>query len=95
MNDSGMIGYCGVDCAACKTYAMDRDCPGCKHTDWTQCEICPPVKCCRMRQIDFCAECREFPCEMMAGFYEESPGHRDAYERMCRMRGSEEGKDGI
>ena len=81
-----MIAYCGVDCAACKDLADGR-CPGCKQTEWAEDDACMPVACCKERGIAFCALCDTFPCEEMKGFYGESDGHREAYRRMCAMRG--------
>lgn len=75
------LGYCGVDCAVCPDYTGGK-CPSCRETDWTDDDICIPVKCCRERNISVCGQCGEFPCEMMAAFYEESESHRQAGERM-------------
>ena len=80
------IAYCGVDCAACPDYSKGI-CPSCRQTEWKEDDLCMPVKCCREKSIDVCAFCDGFPCESMAEFYEESDGHRDAYRRMCAMRG--------
>ena len=80
------IAYCGVDCAACPDF-IEGECPNCRKTDWSSCGACAPVACCRGKEIESCGECPDFPCEPMAGFYEESEGHRLALERMQRVRG--------
>ena len=83
-----MIGYCGVNCAACPDLAGGK-CPGCRQTVWPEGDPCPPVACCRKKGIKVCGQCPQFPCEMMAEFYEESDGHREALERMRRLRREE------
>ena len=78
------IAYCGVDCAACPDYT-EQNCPGCRESEWPDGDPCPPVACCQKREIDFCGQCADFPCEMMREFYEESESHREARARMRRM----------
>ena len=79
MNDN--IAYCGVDCSACPDY-LNKSCPSCRLTEWTEEDICMPVRCCREKGIEFCGACDSFPCKEMAEFYEESDSHRKALERM-------------
>ena len=62
------IAYCGVNCFACSDY-INKICPSCKHTQWTEEDICMPVKCCKEKGIDFCAFCNNFPCDDMADFF--------------------------
>ena len=83
MND--LIAYCGVDCLACPDY-QNKICPSCRKTEWKADDICMPVKCCKEKEIEFCAHCEGFPCEDMAEFYEESESHRNAYMQMCKIR---------
>ena len=78
-----LIAYCGVDCAACPDYAEGK-CPSCRRTEWPPEDPCPPVACCRRRGVQVCGECADFPCPMMADFYQESESHRAA---LARMRG--------
>ena len=40
------IAYCGVNCFTCSDY-INKICPSCKHTQWTEEDICMPVKCCK------------------------------------------------
>ena len=84
-----MIAYCGVDCGACPDY-KDGKCPSCRLSEWNEDDICMPVKCCSDRGIECCAYCVSFPCEDMSAFYEESPSHRAAYERMLSLRSANE-----
>ena len=79
MNDN--IAYCGVDCSVCPDY-LDKSYPSCRLTEWTEEDICMPVRCCREKGIEFCGACDSFPCKDMAEFYEESDSHRKALERM-------------
>ena len=79
------IGYCGVDCAACPDYMTGR-CPDCRKSGWPDADPCMPIACCREKGIGCCGQCDVFPCENMAGFYEESEGHRAAYARMKALR---------
>ena len=85
MESAEFIGSCGVDCSVCPDLRSEK-CPGCRQTVWTEDDVCPPVACCAQRGIPFCGACTEFPCGSMAGFYEESDGHREAYRRMQAFR---------
>lgn len=80
-----LIAYCGVTCAPCPDHAAGK-CPGCRETAWGD-DPCPPVRCCREKGIRFCGECGDFPCEMMAEFYGESEGHKEAYRHMLAVCG--------
>ena len=84
--DLTCMGYCGVDCAACPDLKREK-CPGCRQTVWPENDPCPPVGCCRRQGIDCCGACPQFPCAMMAAFYEESESHRAARVRMETRRG--------
>ena len=85
MTVNDLIGYCGVDCSACPDYAGGK-CPGCRKSTWESGDECRPIICCKERGIEYCGACTEFPCEMMREFYEESEGHRRAYELMKSVR---------
>ena len=84
MEMNPQIAYCGVDCAACEDY-QSGVCPSCRLTDWKD-DPCMPVGCCREKGIEACAFCADFPCDDMADFYAESDSHRQAQQRMIRMR---------
>ena len=79
------IAFCGVDCAACPDLKSGK-CPGCRQTEWEPGDECMPVRCCGEKHIPFCGKCPDFPCADMREFYEESDGHREAYDRMLRLR---------
>jgi len=78
-----------VDCAVCPDYLSGK-CPDCRNSQWPDGDPCPPIACCQEKGIACCGQCDVFPCESMAGFYEESEGHRAA---CVRMRTMETGKD--
>lgn len=80
-----LTAYCGVNCAACPDYTGGV-CASCQLSEWTEDNVCMPVKCCREKDIACCAFCESFPCGGMAEFYEESESHREAYKRMCALR---------
>lgn len=80
-----LIACCGVDCAACPDDSSGA-CPSCRGTEWKADDICMPVKCCREKGIDACGFCDGFPCGDMREFYEESENHRQACQRMRRIK---------
>ena len=84
MKTDNLIAYCGGDCSECDDY-KNNICPSCRLTEWTDDDICMPVKCCREKKIEFCGNCDVFPCESMAEFYEESGSHREAFARMSTL----------
>ena len=86
------IAPCGVDCSVCADNITNK-CPSCRLTEWTDDDICPPVKCCAEKDIDFCGFCDTFPCGIMAEFYEESDSHKEAYIRMCEVKNREMNSD--
>jgi hypothetical protein len=63
-----VLGPCGVYCGACPSY--QKSCFGCssankeqRRTSWMGCKV---RKCCyEERELQFCAECIDFPCEMI------------------------------
>lgn len=85
MSDTALIGYCGVDCSSCSDYTAGK-CPGCRQSEWPDGDPCKPVVCCQEKGVHFCGACREFPCDMMKDFYEESESHKKAFELMLSLR---------
>ena len=79
------MAYCGVECAECADYTGGK-CPGCRQTNWQTTDICLPVDCCMKKGISSCGECASFPCKEMEEFYQESDGHKRAYQRLIFMR---------
>jgi len=56
--DEGLVGYCGLYCAACRAYRRGR-CPGCHDNE--KATWCKVRTCCIDRGYASCAECTEFP----------------------------------
>ena len=83
------IGYCGADCAACPDYLSGK-CLDCRRSEWPDGDPGMSIACCQGKGIDCCGRCDGFPCEDMAGFYEESEGHRAAFARMKTVKGGDD-----
>ena len=83
-----LVAYCGVDCSACQDYESGA-CPSCRVSEWSEDDICLPVRCCRDKGLWSCASCDGFPCEDMAAFYGESESHGQAYQRMLGVRATQ------
>ena len=64
MNGELKIGICGITCGKCPEYTAKR-CPGCRPN-----EICPLPACAKERGLDFCFQCKDFPCKLN---YEKGP----------------------
>ena len=76
-----LIGFCGVDCSVCSDYT-NNVCTGCRASAHTGTEVCMAVACCEDKNIDFCSGCKQFPCDSMKAFFDESDSHREAYVRL-------------
>ena len=63
------IACCGIDCGLCPRYYTSGDsrCPGCGAAGFAQKHpSCPILTCClKVKGIEACAECHEFPCRRM------------------------------
>jgi hypothetical protein len=80
--DEMLIGYCGLYCGGCRDYqrtrendpAKDEDgipryCDGCKSNRTTiWCTECKIKECNKAKGIIICAECRDYPCEILYDF---------------------------
>lgn len=60
MMDINLLGKCGFYCGACPTY-IKKECRGCldEHAEGD----CFSRDCVMRKELQFCGECREFPCE--------------------------------
>jgi hypothetical protein len=56
--DTGLVAYCGLYCAACKSY-LNEKCNGCHEN--SKAAWCKVRSCCMEKQTNSCAECAEFP----------------------------------
>lgn len=52
--DTGLVGYCGLYCGACRSYLRDR-CRGCHENE--RATWCKVRTCCRERGYSSCADC--------------------------------------
>ncbi|HEY71007.1 MAG TPA: DUF3795 domain-containing protein [Anaerolineae bacterium] len=54
---------CGLYCGSCRFY-IGQECTGCGTPDREGCSI---FDCCRGdKELQFCAECADFPCEQLS-----------------------------
>lgn len=59
MDKEALIGYCGFYCGSCPTFIAGQ-CGGCKQSQRTKCFT---ARCVTSKNLDYCGECAEFPCE--------------------------------
>ncbi|HOJ12345.1 MAG TPA: DUF3795 domain-containing protein [Clostridiales bacterium] len=54
------IAYCGLACCVCSENATCAGCrnEGCKNKEW-----CKSFNCCKIKGLNGCWECSEFPCK--------------------------------
>lgn len=82
--------YCGLYCGACCSMVVnekqkggdtalqvltdekEQPCEGCDAIYQEKCEF---VQCCRQHEVESCAFCNEFPCEMIIKFSKEEWEH--------------------
>ena len=59
----GMDSYCGLSCEECE-YREEFHCGGCMATGgnpfYGPCEL---AACARRKKVNFCGECKDFPCD--------------------------------
>ncbi|MHA1727933.1 MAG: DUF3795 domain-containing protein [Promethearchaeota archaeon] len=66
-----MTAPCGLDCFNCPMYLKDDQmCKGCRNEDGTigfmgMKEPCNVYKCISNKNINFCYECEDFPCDFL------------------------------
>jgi len=70
-----MFAMCGIDCSKCE-YKEKVNCEGCHaqkgNPFWGE---CPVAKCVISKNYKTCAECDDFPCELLISFaYDEKEG---------------------
>lgn len=57
------IGRCGVACAVCKYYK--NVCLGCGDENQNE-TICVIYKCADKRNVKYCIQCNDFPCDLLS-----------------------------
>ena len=86
------IGCCGAYCRTCmeqqkQKYPNERTCLGCKlgyesgkrDLSKAKCEI--KVCCFREKQLETCADCKDFPCPILFGFWSKKGWKYQQYKK--------------
>lgn len=98
--------YCGLYCGSCPVFIATREsggmktkeggtlsCSGCRSDDCPSwCLDCELKKCARKREMAFCVDCADYPCEPYVGFRDASeyPYHAEcpAYLEEIKAKGA-------
>ena len=98
-SDACLDAICGIYCAACPALmeslsakkSSDVKCLGCKSTKkpsvyGPKCEV---KKCAKAKQVQSCGLCKQYPCEKIQKFFNDTPkyGLREKYLNMVRDKG--------
>ncbi len=72
--------FCGIDCSSCEFHTGGQ-CAGCKATGgspfyFANGEVCSLADCCIKRNLRWCADCAQVPCENLKKFSND-PEHGD------------------
>ena len=86
MADVMFDAYCGLKCSECE-YREKNNCGGCIATGgkpfYGQCEL---AKCAISRNVRFCGECDDFPCELLQKYsYDKDHGDNGARIEHCKV----------
>ena len=86
--------YCGLKCSECD-YREANNCGGCIATlgkpFYGECSI---AECAISKNIRFCGECAEFPCELLNQFsYDKEHGDNGARIEHCKFLKAEIDKE--
>ncbi len=84
MNKNKQIAYCGINCTECKNYRQNANCKSCREEELLI-DDCTTKKCCVKKDIDFCSECKIFPCEQMQVFYKSNAFRQKGYQILLEM----------
>lgn len=99
--NTDIMAYCGLYCGGCKFYqntvkgikTFDNDkfvtCKGCASdttTPW--CTDCAIKVCCKEKGLRVCIDCKEYPCEKINGFVNDSnfPYHLEVPDSLKRLK---------
>lgn len=96
-----LLGYCGLHCGNC-LYSQNTEkgtgtamgdgtityCEGCnstKSTPW--CTDCDIKKCCREKEIRYCLQCSDYPCDKITDFINDTDYsyHKEVPSAMKRL----------
>jgi len=65
------IGVCGLACSKCSKF-KEKKCPGCQPS-----EHCPLPECAKNKDLDFCFDCKDFPCQL---HYNDGPFNKEVLD---------------
>jgi hypothetical protein len=90
------IGCCGAYCKTCidlqkEKYPHERTCRGCKlgyesggrDVSKAKCEI--KVCCFREKRLETCADCPDYPCEILRGFWSKNGWKYKQYRKQLEF----------
>jgi len=81
-----LYGPCGVYCPRCPAY-LDGRCKGASFACYSE-NPCPLFQCCVLKKsLNFCSECKEFPCATFQGFVAEQAWRKECRDNLERIRG--------
>ena len=69
--NSSMLALCGIDCSVCPKGTTNKEpCTGCRNGKDLSgqnegCKDCNIKECVFERELDFCFECTDFPCDLL------------------------------
>jgi len=76
---------CGTMCSECG-YKEKMNCQGCISIEkpfWG--EKCDVKSCCEYKELDYCGQCEEFPCDLLNSFaYDEKEGDNGKRIENCK-----------
>lgn len=80
-----MLTFCGLDCGQCE-YREKCNCKGCRETGGKPFHgTCELAQCCIGRGHQTCADCGEFPCQLLTRYSYEAT-HGDNGRRIAALR---------
>jgi hypothetical protein len=65
-----LFSACGLNCGLCPRFHADGKsrCPGCGAADFSlNRPSCGALSCCRKKGLEYCCQCREYPCAKYEG----------------------------
>lgn len=76
---------CGIVCSECE-FLKKKICTNwCTKIDKPFHGECPVKKCCENKNLEFCGQCDEFPCELLNSFaYDKEHGDEGLRIKNCR-----------
>ena len=60
-----LFSLCGLNCGLCPIHQMESGCPGCGGGAGNQ--PCAVARCGAAHEVEYCFQCREYPCSRYAG----------------------------